>query len=198
MNLAIHDLLLLRRLFEAGETRSWQARGIAPWMISGQVVSRPYVLLLEESVPLKRQNIRPEEMGFFDIFKEHHRRLTHREAELLFLAKHTGSVLLTGEHMVAEAARGIGLHVCFDSAALDLYYPLPVVSNSIQISLASAEALPVAAIVESLREHFAPSANPSARRVPDPDEPVEATPILSARRSSGSDERSFRCNRSLP
>ena len=188
MNLAIHDFTLLRRLHEAGETRSWHDRNVVAWTTSAQGLGRPHLLQLTESVPLLMKDLLLEERGFFGLCRERFRRLTHREAVLFFLTEQTGSVLLTEEPMVAEAARALGLRVCSGSAtAIDSYFPLPIDSNStvFSTSVAESSAVSTAAIVEDLREHFAPSAIPSSRRVPDGDEPVATATAMAARGSTG-------------
>jgi hypothetical protein len=76
-------------------------------------------------VPLEKLEMTQQEMDFFRVYKERFRRLTIREVTLLFLAERTGSVLLTGEHMVAEAARSLGLPVSSGTPeTLDPFFPL--------------------------------------------------------------------------
>ena len=125
MNLAIHDFDLLDRLHEAGRTRCWEARRVVPWITPGQSLGRPVAARLQQELSLQRLEMQTHEEPFFLLFQQRLRRgLSHREDVLLFLAVVTGSVVLTGEQMVAEAAQEIGLPVCSGTqATLDQYFP---------------------------------------------------------------------------
>ncbi len=128
MNLAVHDFELLAGLRRRNQTGCWERRGIVAWTPPAAVRARREVAapLVREGC-LRQYEVGPRDAGFFDIFRERLRgRLAHREEALLFLAVHSGSVVLTGEHAVAEMARALGLRVWAGEAALlDILFPLP-------------------------------------------------------------------------
>ena len=177
MMLAIHDLALLGSWHREGIPRSWAERGIRPWVVRSQFYGRAGLAELEREIPLEILSVNPGEAAFYGLFRERLRRVSDREATFLYLAEQTNSVVLTGEPMVAEIARGLDLRVCFGSLEeLDQYFPLPVGCNSTENFSPAGNSLPAARIVQDLCERLAPQANPSPRRVPVRDEPASSTP----------------------
>lgn len=187
MNLAIHHLDGLQRHFLAEKTRDWEARAIVPWTTPTLIRSRLVGERLALAGLLRQLEVGGRDEGFFEIFRHRLRRvqgvssLSASEEKLLFLAEHLDCPLWTGEPLVAELAREIGLQVCFGNAEPESWFP--------QRSAPAPEAAMVRAVLPELREIFLSHQFPSCRRVPGQDEPVQRqTPVRSVR-SSGTNGR---------
>lgn len=170
MNLAVHDFDLLAGLRQRNMTACWERRGIVAWTPPAAVRARREVAapLVREGC-LRQYEIGERDAGFFDIFRERLQgRLAHREEALLFLAAHSGSVVLTGETTVAEIARSLDLRVWAGEASLlDSLFPLPPVAMSPALSPPVPEMPPPFDRMAVLfSDQF-----PSRRRVSDGDEP---------------------------
>lgn len=161
MNLAIHDPDLLHQLLSSGLHPCWARRDIRPWMPPAIVECRPLAGSLVRLGHLNLLEIAPEHEGFFDVFRQRLRPgLALREVTLLFLADHTGSVVLTGERKVAEQARALDLPVWpGTSSEIDKWFPI------------RADTVPPLPTTAQLRVVLS-NQFPSARQVPVCDEPV--------------------------
>lgn len=175
MNLAVHDFDLFAGLRRRNQTGCWNRRGIVAWTPPAAVRARREVAApLVRDGCLRQYEVGARDAGFFDIFRERLRgRLAHREEALLFLAVHSGSVVLTGEHAVAEMARTLGLRVWAGEAALlDILFPLPSAAAPIGVEsppLAPEMPPPFDRMAVLFSDQF-----PSRRRVPEGDEPGPA------------------------
>ena len=191
MNLAIHHSSGLEQLYIGSKTSDWEARGLVPWTTPALVRTRVVNERLCAVGLLRRLEVGETDEGFFEIFRHRLRReqgvtsLCTAEEKLLFLADHLSSVLWTGEHVVADVARKIGLRVCFGNTDPATFFPLsPVVSNAAaDPPLTSAM---VSVVAPQLMGLFLSSQFPSCRRVPGRDEPVQKLSPLRSVRSSGS------------
>jgi hypothetical protein len=167
MNLAVHDFGLLAAMRLRNQTTCWERRGIVPWTPPGFVRARKGCADLVQAGCLRQYEIGPRDAGFFDIFRQRLRGLAHREETLLFLAAHSASVVLAGEPVVVEQARALGLRVWAGEATqLDELFPLPAeqAAPPPPLSVPDIDRLRVL-----LSDQF-----PSARRVPECEEPAHA------------------------
>ncbi len=169
MNLAIHDPGILQALHAARSTACWPRRRIVAWIPSAYQRTRPATVApLLATGHLRLTAVAEPHAGFFEVFRERlPSGLTRREAELLFLADHSASVVLTTERLVAGVAGEIGLDVwAGDATSLDAVFPLqpPDVEPS--------PALPPAPAPIDRARVFLSNEFPTHRRVPDRVEPV--------------------------
>ncbi len=169
MNLAIHDPDLLRALHVANWTACWPRRRIVAWIPSAYQRSRSAAVdPLLAAGHLHLTAVAEPHAGFFEVFRERlPKGMTRREEELLFLADHSASVVLTNERIVAGVAGEIGLVVwAGDATSLDTVFPLqpPDVDPTPALS-------PTPAPFDRPRV-FLSSEFPTHRRVPDRVEPV--------------------------
>lgn len=164
MNLAIHDVETLAALHREGGTGCWAQRKIVAWVPPAMVRARRCLLPLVEDGLVRQFDIAEQDQGFFDIFRQRLRPgMARSEDALLFLAHHSGSVILAGERAVADAAREVGLRVWSgQSEPLNSIFPLQLPPNP--------------EIPEPLRLRrgciFLSTEFPSARQAPAWDEPV--------------------------
>ena len=169
MNLAIHDVETMTTLHREGVTESWAQRKIVAWVPPAMVRARRCLLPLIENGIVRQFDIAEQDQGFFEIFRQRLRRgMARAEDALLFLAHHSGSVILAGEHAVADAARAVGLRVWSgQNEPLNSIFPL--------------HPPPAPEAPEPLRPRkgciFLSTEFPSARQVPAWDEPVHTIRI---------------------
>lgn len=165
MNLAIHDIPLFRSLNFRGTFASFSQRGITPWITpetrrnwSGL---EPYL----DSGALLLYDIADKHSAFFETFKQQYKRpLAAREAKMLYLAEHSGSVLLTEESVVIEGAKSHNLNVWSgDIRELDQYFPI---RSDLAVSDAQASVPPEAASSGECKIILS-TEFPTDRRVPD-------------------------------
>lgn len=185
-HLAFHDLDQLHELHGAGATDGWAAAGVLAWTTPALLRCSTVGGRLARIGLLRRLELGGVDANFFEIFRHRLRRehgvssLSASEEKLLFLALHLGFVLVTGEHVVAEVAREIGLQVCFGNQEPE---------GSFAKSPDAEAGAMAEAVVAELRGVCFSHEFPSCRRVPGRDEPVQKSVLMRSVRSSGSKGR---------